>query len=593
MSDRIALRLSGVGKMYRVFPSRLHSFLEVSGMSRLMPWWRPKALEFWAVRGLNLELTAGSRLGIIGRNGAGKSTLLKLITGNLPATEGGIEVNGQIQALLETGAGFHPEFTGYENIVASLGYQGLSPADTKAAIADIEEFTELGSFLAQPFKTYSSGMQARLAFATATVVKPDLLIIDEILGSGDAYFAAKSAERMQELVSQRDASVLLVSHAMDQVVRYCDECIWLERGRLVMRGPSLHVVKAYEEFIHGLEDRRLRAKNRKHASEGYDTARIEGYGDAIVLAFELEGEVGSRLDVSEVTLLRGGRIEEQLKLGETQDAATSHMAFVSLIGGTWSAPREGEGRAWRSLSIDRRENPRPSGQVVLCSYLLPEASDYSCVIVYRASGGTRSILSISKNGRLLERQRSLPGPSGWYEWRLPLSLGDSTGCGTGGTALSTESKAGRLAVTRWPGEGSLLVEAVELVSDGVERAVLEAGAELTLRIRYRAKRGGKFTVIFAAVLFRADGVCVSQNISDPKTIELGTDEVRQAELRFPRLDLGNGRYVFSVSLHKTLDPHLLVETERYDLVDRSYEFEVVGNPPLRMAMVHVPAEWTC
>jgi len=591
MSDRVALRMTGVGKMYRVFPSRLHGFLEVFGVSRLVPWWLPKAPEFWAVRGLNLELKAGSRLGVIGRNGAGKSTLLKLITGNLPSTEGDIEVNGQVQALLEAGAGFHPEFTGYENIAASLGYQGLNAAETKAAIADIEEFTELGSFLAQPFKTYSSGMQARLAFATATVVKPDLLIIDEILGAGDAYFVAKSNERMRELVSQRGASVLLVSHAMDQVVRYCDECIWLERGRLVMRGPSLHVVKAYEEFIHGLEDRRLRAKNRKRESDGYDAARIEDYGDAVVLAFELEGEFGSRLDVCEVTLLRDGRIEEQLKLGETQDASPSHMAFVSLGDGTWSAPHEGEGRVWRSLSIDGRENPRPSGQVVIRSYLLPEGSEYSCEIVYRASGGARSVLSIWRNGQLHERQRSLPTLSGWQEWRLPLFQAESTDGGISGAVLSTKSKPGRLAVTRWPGEGSLFVQDVALVSGGVERAVLEAGAELTLRLRYRAKRGGKFAVIFAAVLFRVDGVCVSQNISELKTIELETDEVRQAELRFPRLDLGNGRYVFSVSLHKRLDPDLLVETERYDLVDRSYEFEVVGNPTLRMAIVHVPAEW--
>src|SRR5262249_14860021 len=203
-------------------------------------------------------------------------------------------------------------------------------------------------------------------------------------------------------------------------------------GRLMMRGPSLHVVKAYAEFIHGLEDRRLRAKNRKRDSEGYNAAQIEGYGDAMVLAFELEGEIASRLDVSEVTLLRDGEVEEQLRLGEAQDTGPSHMAIVSLHGGTWSAPPAGEGRGWDRRSVDRGEHRLACGDVIFYSYLLPQASEYACEIVYRASGGARAVLSISRNGQLLERRRPLPGTlTGWQEWRLALSLRDRAGGGTG------------------------------------------------------------------------------------------------------------------------------------------------------------------
>src|SRR6267378_4407923 len=173
MSERVAVHLSGVGKMYKIYASRFDNFLEALGLARLLPWRRIKAREVWALRDIDFELKAGSRLGIIGRNGAGKSTLLKLITGNLAATEGEVLVNGQVQALLEAGAGFHPEFTAYENIRAALTYQGLNTKEIEATIDDIAEFTELGEFLSQPFKTYSAGMQARLVFATATSLKPD------------------------------------------------------------------------------------------------------------------------------------------------------------------------------------------------------------------------------------------------------------------------------------------------------------------------------------------------------------------------------------------------------------------------------------
>src|SRR5262249_37487492 len=158
--------------------------------------------------------------------------LLKLITGNVDPTEGVIAVHGSVQALLQAGTGMHPEFTGYENIEAALTYQGLSKAEIRDAVTDIADFTKLGRFLDQPFKTYSTGMQARLAFAAATVVRPDILIVDELLGVGDGYFLSKSTERMRKLIDS-GASVLLVSHAMDQIVRFCDQAIWIDRGQIV------------------------------------------------------------------------------------------------------------------------------------------------------------------------------------------------------------------------------------------------------------------------------------------------------------------------------------------------------------------------
>ena len=203
------------------------------------------------------------------------------MTQNVRPTEGEIEVDGEVHALFEASGGLHPEFTGYENIRGSLEAIGLEGDEIRAAEADIADFTELGRFLEQPLKTYSLGMQSRLSFAIATAVKPEILIVDEVLGAGDAYFFGKAVARMRALV-ESGAAVLIVSHALDQIVRFCEETIWLDRGRVVMRGPSQDVVKAYEKFIRELEDRRLRAKNRKRL-ENYDPFEREGHADELEL----------------------------------------------------------------------------------------------------------------------------------------------------------------------------------------------------------------------------------------------------------------------------------------------------------------------
>jgi lipopolysaccharide transport system ATP-binding protein len=262
--SELAVRLDGVGKRYKIFARRRDHLLDTFGISRLFPLIKAPYRDFWALRGMSLELRKGERVGIIGRNGAGKTTLLKLITGNLAPTEGVVEVNGQVQALLEIGGGFHPEFTGRENVRAALTYQGLTKQDIRAAEADIIEFTELADFFDQPFRTYSLGMQARLTFACATAITPEVLIVDEVLGAGDAAFYGRSTDRMHALMHE-GASVLLVSHALQQIQRFCDETIWLEGGEVVMRGATAEVVKAYEKFTRELDRTWLREQQQRAA----------------------------------------------------------------------------------------------------------------------------------------------------------------------------------------------------------------------------------------------------------------------------------------------------------------------------------------
>ncbi|MCR5691368.1 MAG: ABC transporter ATP-binding protein [Eubacterium sp.] len=201
--------------------------------------------EFWALRDINFEVKKGDRLGIMGLNGAGKSTLLKIVSGVLKATEGSVTTYGKIAPLLELGAGFDRQYTGAENIYLYGAMLGYSKEFLQEKYKEIVEFSELGDFINVPVKNYSSGMRARLGFSVATVVEPDILILDEVLSVGDARFRRKCERRVQEMFDS-GVTVLFVSHSTSQVLRMCNKGILLERGRLIAQGTAEDVVSFYE-----------------------------------------------------------------------------------------------------------------------------------------------------------------------------------------------------------------------------------------------------------------------------------------------------------------------------------------------------------
>ena len=301
------LELRDVHKRYRLYRGRFEQLLDVVGLTPILP--RPAVFaEHPALASVSLSIDAGERVAIVGRNGAGKTTLLKLITGNFAPSSGTVIVRGRVQALMNLGIGFHPEFTGYDNVEASLAYTGLHGAALQAAIDDVIAFAELGEYLHQPFKTYSAGMQARLMFAASTAIQPDVLIVDEILGAGDAYFSAKSSHRVEKL-ARSGCTLLLVSHSMAQVLQFCRRAIWLEAGRVVMDGDALAVVKAYEEFSNRLEaesergdrtssvlaDAELRAKLLAEVFKAGDASAGQAHTSAGGVS-RWAGEAGLRID---------------------------------------------------------------------------------------------------------------------------------------------------------------------------------------------------------------------------------------------------------------------------------------------------------
>ena len=264
MSEPTAIALSAVSKTYRLYGSRLAQALDVVGLGAPLSLGKRRYTEFQALKNVDLRIRPGERVGIIGRNGAGKTTLLKIIAGVSRATAGRVDVVGRVQALMSVGLGFHPEFSGYENIRASLAYNGLAHEELKRAVDDVVEFSELDGFLHQPLRTYSLGMQSRLMFATATAIRPEILIVDEVLGAGDAYFSAKSALRIERL-ARSGCTLILVSHSMQQILQFCQRVIWLESGGVALDGAGLPVVKAYEEFI---ERMRSQPKGAPEAAAG-------------------------------------------------------------------------------------------------------------------------------------------------------------------------------------------------------------------------------------------------------------------------------------------------------------------------------------
>lgn len=239
-SIEAVIRVRGISKRYHIYDrpqDRLKEMLFTRFGKRY-------GRDFWALRDISFDVNKGEVVGIIGRNGSGKSTLLQIITGTLAPTEGEVQVKGRIAALLELGSGFKPEFTGRENVLLNGAILGMSQKEMEERFDTIAAFADIGSYIDQPVKTYSSGMMVRLAFAVQASVEPDILIVDEALAVGDIFFRQKCYRRLEDLRA-RGVSILLVSHSMPDIEQLCARAVLLDHGRIQVQGPAPEVVKRY------------------------------------------------------------------------------------------------------------------------------------------------------------------------------------------------------------------------------------------------------------------------------------------------------------------------------------------------------------
>ena len=281
----IALQVQNVGKSFRDYGSEWRRFASWFGMLS------PNVKDHWVLRNISFAVHAGEALGIVGQNGAGKSTLLKIITGTLGATEGTVRAQGRVAAILELGMGFDPDLTGRQNSEHVAGLMGYSRAEIRMLLPTMEAFAEVGTYFDEPVRTYSSGMQMRVAFSLATASRPDVLIVDEALAVGDAYFVHKCFKRIREFREQ-GTTLLIVSHDKSAVQTLCDRAVMIDRGSLVADGSPQEVLDLYNAMISEKENSTVRQTRQEDGT----AVTVSGTGEATLDKIWLEDVAGNQVE---------------------------------------------------------------------------------------------------------------------------------------------------------------------------------------------------------------------------------------------------------------------------------------------------------
>jgi lipopolysaccharide transport system ATP-binding protein len=304
--SEIAIRVNNVSKCFKQYAHPVDRLKEIVFPHRV------KAKDFWALNDVNLEILRGQTLGIIGQNGSGKSTLLQIIAGTLTPTTGDVQVNGRISALLELGSGFNPEFTGRQNVFFNGRLLGLSQAELLEKFDDIVKFADIGDFIDQPVKTYSSGMFVRLAFAVAVNVDPEILIVDEALAVGDILFQRKCFSKIEELAN-RGTTILFVSHDLNSILNLCDRAIIIDRHAIICDDKPHPAVLAYSTLMaqreaasDDFQNRKFRHEAKPSSGQTVGESRI-GIGGAELLDVELldaQGDSVQTIKCGERTIVR-------------------------------------------------------------------------------------------------------------------------------------------------------------------------------------------------------------------------------------------------------------------------------------------------
>ncbi|HJV84294.1 MAG TPA: ABC transporter ATP-binding protein [Noviherbaspirillum sp.] len=345
------IHVSKLGKAYKQYPNHWSRLAEW-----MLPGAKPRHQLKWVLQDINFHIQPGEAVGIIGINGAGKSTLLKLITGTAQPTTGSVATSGRLAALLELGMGFHPDFTGRQNAYMSGQLIGLGTEEITELMPQIEAFAEIGEYIDQPVRVYSSGMQMRLAFSVATARRPDILIVDEALSVGDAYFQHKSFDRIRQL---RDSgtTLLIVSHDKTAIQSVCDRAILLDGGRLAKEGDPEAIMDFYNAMLAERENQTVRQEEVAHGK----IQTVSGSGEAIVTdiaLFDGQGERVEAVDVGSATTLR-------IKVKVT--APIPKLVLGYMIKDRLGQPMYGTNTALKDLPL---ENVQP-GEELVYSFAFP------------------------------------------------------------------------------------------------------------------------------------------------------------------------------------------------------------------------------
>lgn len=411
----IAVRLRDLRKVYRLYRKPSYRIRDILGLLPDNPRYFD---EHVALHGVSLDVRRGEKVAIIGRNGAGKSTLLRLVTRVIEPTSGTMEISGHTQALLSIGAGFHPELTGRQNVLAYLAHFGIAGAEAQRMLEEVIDFAELEEYIDQPTKTYSTGMGMRLMFSASIMFVPELLVVDEVLGVGDAYFQGKSFERIREICSGRGTTLLLVTHDIYSATLLCERSIWIDNGAVLLDADSPTVLKAYDASIRQQEEARLRKKAVMSLTKLADAA-----APVIPILIELRSPDNiphaGPIRIARIELYRGDS-----KIGEIPLAGDPLPGSIGSVvdGGTWGEVVETGGRKAREMRNYGSPVHKVSASFVLQRDLASEIDDLVLEIDAIAAISYRlAVWRIDPDMRARAIGEIASDVEEWKSFRLPLA----------------------------------------------------------------------------------------------------------------------------------------------------------------------------
>lgn len=583
-----AVEISGVSKMYRMFKTKRRQIMALLGF----PTSSQSYDEFWALRDVNLTVAPGERLGIIGPNGAGKSTLLKIIAGQVRPTEGKVAVRGRIQALMELGTGFHPEFSGRENIFAALSYQGVTGRSARERFNEVVEFSELEDFIDKPLKTYSAGMYARLAFSVATTIEPEILIIDEVLGAGDAYFAGKCRDRMNCLTQDSGATVLFVSHDASSVQQLCTRVIWIKKGGIVMDGPANQVVKAYVDAMRFETELRHRAREMR-LSKGQ--ARTLMGDDDIYrkLLFRLRAATHHPVQkhyVADIRLFHHNNVMAHIDVGGARDNDERDCSHLISDRRTtdWSEPVQLTGGLARCYEDRGSEDGHAPFVLCIPAYLASRLSEFSISIAGKFNA-TEMLYLEQWTGEEYRRVGTIIEES-YVKFPLAETVVDKVGreaqypknsVGENISEPEKEISGSDLRDEEFSAYRLLAIEHVEFIGhDGKSARVFPLGSNVSVDIHFEAKRE-IVNPVFAITFHRIDGLQMDHQNTQLLNQKLGAIHDRGvARFSFRPLRLGPGDYAVTAAILKYLDLDAWTDQPpSYDRHDRQYFLTIYSTAP--------------
>lgn len=588
--SEIIISARDVTKTYRLYNKPHYRFLDVVGLLR----GNDKYSEHHALHGINLHVKRGEKVALIGRNGAGKSTLLKIITGVTAPTAGTINVHATASALLQIGTTFHPEFTGRENVLAYLSHLGITGKHADTKLDEIIDFSELEEYIDQPVKTYSTGMGARLMFSASTAIQPDLLVIDEILSVGDAYFSQKSFERIREMCESKRTTLLLVSHDIYAAAKLCERMVWIDRGGVMIDGPSAHVMKAYEDSIRVQEESRLR-RNRLLKLEAAHRQTGQSQVDTLLVEICTRGNepLPQPIAISRIAIEGPGNTTIDAPIADVSGGNGVSEAFLDLGVGVWGDIVERDGKHIRYML----DHGSPFNKIVVgFPFIDQDLLTKSTLHIDFANDAATELLVRAYRGKFSADLGAIevrPGGQ-WISTTRPLTLLNDLANGA--------SLADEVRTTGVHGTGIIRIVSVRLLNSREEEVDLIKysevfAVELKLDIRDREFDGSPQILL----AFQKDGVLdVCRTIERGIRIYARQNRAVVVKAIFPRCQLGNGAYALSVMIaeegyyDKTQTVFFSINPGVYACLSRVLEFSVAGGGIVGSGTgVVVDASWNC